>query len=181
MSQITRSWLAFAAMGAGVIHLGVAPGTAIPAAVALAGLGVAEFGWGVGVLALNRFPLPKAAGVMAFVPSIGWVLVLLASVAFDTPDVAATFPAFPMSVATLFTLLLAGVLAGDRRRRANAEEEAASSTPRKFQRPGRYLGGLLAGALAVSALTTPALAATGAGVDNPHAHHGELNIPDHHH
>lgn len=183
MSQVTRSWLAFATMGAGVIHLGVAPGTAIPAAVALGVLGSAEFAWGVGVLFRDRLLVPRLAFVGAFLPVIGWGLVLLAAVAFDNPALASSFPAFPMLIATLFNLILAGVLAGQRRRARSADADASAreKSPKRPLPAYLYLTGLMVGALAVSALTTPALAATGAGVDNPHAHHGELNIPDHHH
>ncbi len=183
MSQVTRSWLAFAAMGAGVIHLGVAPGTAIPAAVVLGVLGLAEFAWGVGVLARNRFLVARVALVVAFVPVIGWGLVLLSAVAFDNPELASAFGAFPMGVASFFNLVLAAVLSADRRRTAGVSS-GGPALARKSHRQAPaylYLTGLMVGALAVSMLTTPALAATGAGINNPHANHGELNLPEQHH
>ncbi len=182
MSQITRSWLAFATMGAGVIHLGVAPSTTIPAAVALGVLGSAEFAWGVSVLFRNRFLLPRLALVGAFVPVIGWVLILLAAVAFENPGLASSFPAFPMAVASVFDLVLAAVLAANLRRAASIDA-GAPAVKRKPSPPVPaylYLTGLMAGALAVSMLTTPALAATNAGVNNPHANHNELNLPAEH-
>ncbi|MBN9150860.1 MAG: hypothetical protein J0H56_05505 [Micrococcales bacterium] len=183
MSQITRSWLAFAAMGAGVIHLGVAPGTAIPAAVVLGVLGLAEFAWGVGVLARNRFLMPRVALVGAFAPVIGWGFALLAAVAFDNPELASAFGAFPMAVASFFNLVIAAVLGADRRRTATVSSGSAVRAPKpRRQAPAcLYLTGLMVGALAVSMLTTPALAATGAGINNPHANHGELDLPEQHH
>ena len=183
MSQITRSWLAFAALGAGVIHLGIAPGNAIPVAIVLGVLGSAEFAWGVGVLYSDRFVVPRAAVVGAFFPVIGWGLILLAAVALENPALASSFPAFPMAVASLFNLVIAAVVALQLRRAAESSAEKctdAPARPRKQARPTPaylYLSGLMLGAIAVSALTTPALAATGAGLNNPHANHSELNLP----
>lgn len=176
MSQVTRSWLAFAAMGAGVIHLGLASGSAPSVAAALVVLGFAEFGWGVAVLTLNRFVLPRVATAVSVLPSLGWGALLLIAVAFEVPAVAAQFPVFPMAVASAFTLLIAAVLArhGLRRNRRDGAGEPVASQP---SRPALYLVGLMAGALAVSSLTTPALSATSAGAANPHSHHGQLTLP----
>ncbi len=183
MSQITRSWLAFAAMGAGVIHLGVASGVAIPAAVVLGALGFAEFAWGVGVLSRNRFLLPRTALVGALSPTLAWVLVLLGAVMFEHPEWASSFPAFPMAAATAFNLVLAASAGVTVRRAASVESDdvPVRKTTADRQAPAfLYLVGLMVGALAVSAVTTPALAATSAGANNPHANHSELNLPDEH-
>lgn len=198
MSQLTRSWLAFAALGAGVIHLALAAGCAVPLAVALVVLGFAEFGWGVGVLARNRFLVPRAALVVAFLPAIGWGMLLLAAVTSKNPLVASSIPALPMVVSVLFTLAIAASLArlqgvrGVRRQGTPADDAATSNSTvsgsaavkadatSQPERPFRYLGGLFLGALLVAALTTPALAATQAGIANPHQHHGELTVPEEH-
>ncbi len=189
MSQVTRSWLAFAALGAGLIHLALASGAGIPAAVALVVLGGVEFGWGVGVLSRDRFLVPRVAVVVAFVPAIGWSALLLMAVALEEPLLASVFPVFPMAIAVVFTLVIAAVLGRQARAtcassmtadEAPTPEKAVGVEPRQAERPYRYLIGLLAGALVVSALTTPALAATTAGIDNPHDHHGGLELPGEH-
>lgn len=185
MSQVTRSWLAFAALGAGVIHLALASGAGISAAVALIVLGGVEIGWGVGVLAHDRFVFPRVAAVVAFVPAIGWSVLLLAAVTFDEPGLASVLPVFPTAIAALFTLGIGAVLGWQRRRQvadvgATTSADTSATSPRQPNRPYRYLAGLFAGALVVSALTTPALAATTAGIDNPHGNHGDLELPGEH-
>lgn len=171
--------MAFAAMGAGLIHLGVASGAALSASVVLVVLGFAEFGWGIGVMALNRYPAVRIAAVVALVPSIGWAAMLVIAVAFALPRVAAQFPVFPMAVASLFTLAIALVLALHLRHR---EPGTVSSKTVAHQpsRPALYLLGLMVGALMVSSLTTPALAATRAGDVNPHKNHAVPMLPEEH-
>lgn len=60
--SITRAWLAFAAIGAGMIHLALVVGSPLPLAAAPALLGAAELGWGVAVL--MRAVLAIAAGAL---------------------------------------------------------------------------------------------------------------------
>lgn len=135
--------------------------------------------WGVGVLYSDRFIVPRAALVGAFFPVIEWGLILLAAVAFENPALASSFPAFPMAVASLFNLVIAAVVALHLRHAAESPAENGTEAPERQQKQKqarqtpayRYLSGLMVGAIAVSALTTPALAATDAGRNNPHANH----------
>ena len=172
MPQITRSWLAFAAMGAGMIHLALAPGFGVPGAVAPVVLGAAEFGWGVAMLARDRFVVIRLTRVAAFVPAIGWGILLLVAVALQAPTLASILPVLPMAVATLFTLVIAAALSARMRHPSVRSDRPVGAY--------RYLAALMAGGLLVSALTTSALAAPQAGIDNPHANHGELDISNEH-
>lgn len=81
MSAATRAWLAFAAVGAGIIHLALALAAPLPLAAVLAVLGFAEFLWGVLIFAAKRVLVPRIALVVALVPTIAWAL----SVALGVP------------------------------------------------------------------------------------------------
>ena len=72
MTPLTRTWLAFAAFGAGLIHLAIAAGSALPLAITLAGLGVAELGWGVAILHLGTVIAPRTVVVISLVPLPKW-------------------------------------------------------------------------------------------------------------
>jgi hypothetical protein len=94
------------------------------------------------------------------------------AVVLDSPGFAAPLPFLPLAIATVFELFVAAVLGAHLRR--SVEPVAPPSA-------GRYLAGLLAGSLAVAALTTPALAATASGeVAQPHGEHTGLVIDGEH-
>ncbi|MBG6055098.1 hypothetical protein IWX81_001509 [Salinibacterium sp. CAN_S4] len=176
MSMIPRAWLAFAAIGTGLIHVALVIGAPVPLAIVLATFGLLEFGWGVTTFARDSVPLPRVALVAAMLPIALWIVVLVASTATAAPSLAEALPLLPMAVATLFELVVAGMLAITLRRAAGTP----ASTPSAPSAPS-YLVSLMAGALVVGALTTPALAATGAGLyAPPHGQHtGQFNLPSH--
>ncbi|MCU1514002.1 MAG: hypothetical protein JWO10_1092 [Microbacteriaceae bacterium] len=169
MSQITRGWLAFAAIGAGVIHLALVINAPLPLAVVLGLLGIAEFGWGVMVLSRDRVVVPRLARAGAIVPMIAWSLMVVTATVLGAPFLASIFNFVPMAVASLFELFIAGYLSVQLRRDPQVD---GGKTPKRAPAAGLYLIGMFAGALLVAALTTPALAYTQAGIDNPHAGHG---------
>ena len=170
MPAITRTWLAFAAIGTGLIHLALVLGSSVGLGLALAALGLAEFGWGVLTFARETVPLPRAAAVVAGSPVAAWTLLLVVSSVAEAPEFAASLGFLPLAVASLFELFAVAVLGVHLRRRRDADARPAA--------PGvtRYLLGLVAGALVVAALTAPAIAATRSGelVLPP-----GLNSPDH--
>lgn len=148
MPLLARTWIAFAAIGSGLIHLGLVLGSPLALGVPLGILGLAEFAWGVFTFASETVLLPRVAMVVALAPVVGWAVFLVAG--------SPTLLAFvPLAVTTLFELFIAAVLAVHLRRPST---DAPAPTPL-----GRYLLGLAAGALVVAALTTAALAATQAG------------------
>lgn len=72
MSAATRAWLAFPAVGAGLIHLSLALAAPLPLSLLLGVWGAAEFFWGVFAFALDRVPVPRVALVAAVAPTILW-------------------------------------------------------------------------------------------------------------
>ena len=74
MSAATRAWLAFPAVGAGIIHLALALAAPLPFAAILALFGFVEFFWGVVTFAGQRVPVPRIALGVALVPTIAWGL-----------------------------------------------------------------------------------------------------------
>lgn len=154
MSIITRTWLAFAAIGAGLIHVALSVGMPWAVAVPLAVIGAAEFGWGVIVFARPTVVMPRIALVGALVPIVLWAVLLV------TSSVPAGLGLLPLAIASVLGLVVAVLLARHLRRDADAPAPAP---------PGivRYLVGVVAGGLVVAALAAPALAATNVGRDGP--------------
>lgn len=145
MSTVARCNAAFAALGAGLVHLSLAAGRSDAALLPLAALGVVELVWAVVVLARGRLVAPRTAlGVTAATVG-GLALALGAGLLRDPP------PALAGGVLQLVAaLVIASALRSPR-----AEEKPVSAP--------RAVLGLLAGALTVSALATPALAASSEG------------------
>ncbi|TFD08600.1 hypothetical protein E3T26_15385 [Cryobacterium sp. TMT1-21] len=168
MTPISLLWTAFAALGAGTIHLAVGAGAPLPLAILFAGVGAAEIGWGVATLVRGRVLVADLAVVGALIPVFVWGATATLRSGFGLPADAAGLPVFPMAVATLFSVFVALSLAVARRRAAS--ESAATGTPQGR----RFLAALALGGLLVSGLTTPALAATDAGAHAvPHGSHSE--------
>lgn len=164
MPVISRSWVAFAAVGAGLIHLALVIGAPPLLAVPLALIGLAEFGWGVLTFAREQLLVPRAAIIVGVVPVVLWAVVLAVA-----PDAAASLGLLPLAVASVFGLVVAAMLGRHIRRPGDAP-----APPPIF----RYLVGLVLGALVVAALTAPALAATEAGGSTVS---GNLFLPSHTH
>ncbi|MEQ1735503.1 MAG: hypothetical protein ABL886_03640 [Rhodoglobus sp.] len=165
--MITRTWLAFAAIGAGLIHVALVIGSPPALGVTLAVLGIAEFGWGVATFARDAVLVPRIALAVALAPVLLWGLLLAISALVREPRIAASLPFMPLAMASVFSLFIAGTLAVDSRR---AQTEARPRVPGV----ARYLLGLVVGGLVVAGMTTPALAATAAGaVAQPHGEHSD--------
>ena len=149
--SVLRSWLGFLAIGAGLVHVALAVGSPAPVAGALLLVGAAEFGWGALAIARPTPPVPRLARAVAFVPVIGWTLLLVVAGADSLGPLTSSTQLLPMLVASLFDLLVAGGLTAMLRR--------ATATAH----PGRRLVAVIVGALVIAAITAPALAATEAG------------------
>lgn len=163
MSTITRTWLAFAAVGTGLIHFALVVGSPLVLAISLAVIGLVEFGWGVLTFASEKVSRPRIVLIGALAPIIAWGLLLVASTVAEKPGLISSLPFLPLAIAAVFELFIAVVVAGSLR----------SITP-KPSVPGvaRYLVALALGGVVVAALTTPALAATEAGTyAQPHGEH----------
>lgn len=189
MISVTRAWLAFAAIGAGMIHLALVVSSPLPFAIAPALLGLAELGWGVAVLARSAVPRPLVALFLALAAAAGSVFAaaLLDPAPAEAGVVSLSSPALPLLLAAALdgavALLLAGALMIAHRRPspldAPSVREPQATTSRdetpSTRRILSSLAAIAAGALAVGAITTPALAASEAG---RHARpHGEHVLP----
>jgi len=174
IGQIARTWLGFAAMGAGMVHFALVI-TAPPAlAAVLLLLGLAECGWGIATFARERLIAPRIARLGALLPVVLWSLLVVAATLLDAPALAASLTLLPMAVATALDLFVAVVLS------RVLQRADADLRPRAAVAPsaGRYLIGLMAGATVVAALVTPALAGTEAGrLAQPHGQHDADFVP----
>ncbi len=173
MSIIIRTWLGFAAIGAGMIHLALVIGSPPALAAGLLVIGLGELGWGVLALARERIAAPRAVLAGAMLPMLLWALLVAAAALFELQQVAASLGVIPLGLATVLEFFVAVVIAVHLRR--NTDLSLPSQTPSA----GRYLLGLAAGGLIVAALTTPALAATEAGLyAQPHGEHSDGFQPE---
>lgn len=183
MSAVTRLWLAFAALGAGMIHVAVGASAPFPLAVLLVGFGLAELGWGVAALSLGRLPAPRAVTGAALIPVLTWGATASLGSGLGVSSEAIGLPLYSMAIASLFNLYLAVVMTVHQRRSAAEPVLSAAggaSPARAGTAPGaasgwRFLAALTVGGMLFSGLTTPALAATDAGqlaVPHGSAHSG---------
>jgi hypothetical protein len=140
VSPITRSWIAFASVGAGLIHLALVISAPLVGGLLLAAVGIAEFAWGVLVMFDERFLVPRIAVVAALAPVALWLVALALGVQSFRPA--------PLAIATLLELFIAIAIATTLRRNRATGTHAT----------GRFVVGLLAGAIVVGTLTAVALA-----------------------
>jgi hypothetical protein len=163
--SVLRSWLGFLAIGAGLVHVALAVGSPPPVAAVLVLVGAAEFGWGALAIARPKPPLPQVARAAAFVPVIGWALLLVVAGTDSLGPLTSSTQLLPMLVASLFDLLVAGGLTAMLRRATPTAPAAApaATAPVATAHPGRRLVAVIVGALVIAAITAPALAATEAG------------------
>lgn len=178
MSPVMRTWLGFAALGSALIHLAVGATAPFPLSVLLVGFGVAELGWGIATLATGRVLAAKTVAGAALIPVLIWGATAALGSGLGVTNAEIGLPLYPMGVASLFNIFLAATVAIALRRAPNGPP-----TPVGAAAPAgwRFLTGLVLGGFLLSALTTPALAATEVGSHAvPHGSHGvtELIVPD---
>ena len=145
VSPLVRGWIAFAAVGAGLIHLALVISAPLFGGILLAIVGIAEFAWGVMVMFDERFLVPRLAVVAVLAPIGLWIAALLLD--------AASFQPFPLAIASVLELFIAIAIAVSLRRSGDPKPVSTR----------RYVLGLAAGAVVVGVLTGPALGATEAG------------------
>ncbi|QNE48224.1 hypothetical protein F1C58_15840 [Glaciihabitans sp. INWT7] len=164
MSVITRSWLSFAAIGAGVIHLALVISSPLAVGIPLAMFGLAELTWGVLILVKDRLLVPRLAQAGALAPVLLWSLLTVTATLLAAPQIAASLRFVPMGIAALFELFIAAILSVILRRRSTATATATAAA-REPKAPGavRYLAAVMLAGILVGGLTTPVLAATQAG------------------
>jgi hypothetical protein len=162
--RLVRSWLALAAVGAGIVHLALAWAAAVrlsgvhpvvggALAGVLALVGIAEVAWGLVALVIDRVPTPGLARWASLAPVAAWALVLVSGAGGGL-----ALPFLPMGTATVFDLFIAGGLSVHLRsaRRKSSRHPRGDGPAMR----GAVLLGLVAAGLAMSALVAPALSAT---------------------
>lgn len=176
LAAMTRSWPMLGALGAGLVLAALAAGAGGATQVALAGLGVAALGWGGLSLRAGRLVGPGSVlGVC--------VAALLAGGAAVASGAMTEVAGLPLAVASAFiaSVALSAALAVRARRAAPVRVEEPAQRASRDPHARRSLAGLAVGAALVSALATPALAATEAGERAvPHGQHG-AHDPGHSH
>lgn len=177
LAAMTRSWPMLCALGAGLVLAALAAGAGGAPQAVLAGLGVAALGWGVLSLRSARPLAPRA------VLGVG-VAALLAGGAWVGSGAVTDAAGLPLAAASVFiaSVALSAALAVRAARRAEhlRTEEPAKRAARDPDARSTLMG-LAVGAALVSALATPALAATEAGESAvPHGRHG-VHDPGHAH
>ena len=160
MSVITRSWLSFAAIGAGVIHLALVISSPLAIGIPLMLFGLAKLAWGVLILVKDRLLVPRLAQAGAVAPLLLWSLLTVTTTLLAAPQIASSLRFVPMGIAVLFELFIAGVLNVILRRQLGDERPARAPKPASAV---RYLSAVIVAGVLVGGLTTPALAATQAG------------------
>lgn len=160
MSVITRSWLSFAAIGAGVIHLALVISSPLPIGAVFLLLGLAELVWGVLILVTDRIVVPRLAQVSAVTPLILWSLLTVVATLLNAPQLSSSLRFVPIAIAAIFEIFIAAVLTVYLRHQA---DPGRSTSPVKQAGVIKYLSALFIAAVLVGGLTTPALAATQAG------------------
>ena len=163
-------WPALFSWGAGLIHIAVAAGSPLGVLLPLTALGVAELVWGIVMLRQGRMPLVRTTLAVAVLAILGGLVLALFDLMAWMPLVSSSV--MLVGIAGVAAVTLRRAARGRGGRNTDAEASARSAAP-----VGRTLIGVVAGAMLVSALTTPALAQTNAGdYAVPHGemtgHHG---------
>jgi hypothetical protein len=168
-AQVAAGWAAFASLGAGLVHLAVAPehaGEWWLYGVFFVTIGIAQLGWAVVTLRVAPV-LPRTFVAATVLTLLLWGLTRTVGLpfgpeAFEPESVGLPDLACAVLEAAAAVLVVVAAASSTRTGRART-----SMTPGR-QRPGLLLAALALGAVTTAALTTPALAATPAG---HHAHH----------
>jgi hypothetical protein len=119
----------------------------------------------------------------ALIPVFTWGTSAVLGSGLGVSSAQAGLPLYPMAVASLFNIFLAATVAITLRRAPNGFLTPAKASTPGSATPGgwRFLTGLVVGGFLLSALTTPALAATQVGSQAvPHGTHGgtEVSVPN---
>jgi hypothetical protein len=157
MSTITRMWLGFSGLCAGIIHLALIGSSPVPVAALLGVIGTAEVVWGLATFIRTRIPFPRIALFGSLTPVLLWGALVAAAAVSHNPGVASFLGFDAMALAAVFGLFIAITLAVAVRRATDfSQPTRATSAP-------RYVAGVLVGGIVAAILVTPALSATDAG------------------
>ena len=174
LTTMARTWPRLAAFGGGLVLLALAAGAGGTAGGVLVAAGIAGLGWGVLSLHAGRAIVPATALGVSVALLVGAGVVVGTGLAPNSGVAVG-----PLVAASVFIAVVAGHTAVVVRRRARTTRpdpdrlESTDAAPRAAVDGRLSLAGLVAGALLVAGLATPALAATEAGeLAVPHGEHG---------
>jgi hypothetical protein len=157
MSTITRMWLGFAALSAGIIHAALVVSSPLPVAILLGMFGLAEVAWGLVTFVRPKIVAARIVLLGALAPTVLWgVLVAVATIG-NRPAIASYLGFSAMLFATVLGLFVSVVLAIHLRRGTDFTQPTRETTA------PRYLFGVLVGGVLAAMIVTPALSATDAG------------------
>jgi hypothetical protein len=170
--DVLRLWAAFALLGAGLVHLAVVSEHLEESALHgsfFVVVGTAQLGWGVLAMARTTVPAPRALVAV----QVAIVAIWAASRTVGLPVPPERWTTEPVGTADLLAVALEAVAVTATVLAARVVRASRPATPDRTISSRRLLAGAAAGALLVSVLTTPALAATEAGEHaHPHGEHG---------
>lgn len=146
-----RTWPGLAALGAGIVHLGIAAGSPVLLLIPLVLVGAAELFWGVAALARPALPLPMPSLIATAVVVALWVVSLLLPVAEHHAGMTAPLPVTAMAGAGVLDLAAAVLLAVHLRR----GRPSAGESPSAF-----FLLPAAVAAVVVAVITITSLAGT---------------------
>lgn len=149
-----RTWPGLAALGAGIIHLGIAAGSPALLLIPLVLIGATELLWGVAALARPTLPLPMPALVVAAAVVGLWVVSLLVAAADHHAAMTAPLPEGAMAGAGLLDLAVSVIIAVQLRRGPRTAGEPS---------PSAFLIPAAAAAAIVALITISSLAGTSVG------------------
>jgi hypothetical protein len=157
MSTITRMWLGFAALCAGIIHLAMIGNSPLPIAILLAVIGALECVWGLVTFARDRLLFPRVVLVVALAPILLWGALVGSAVVSKDPAVSSYLGFEAMAIASGLGLFISVVLA------VHVRIGTDFRVPTRETSAPRYLLGVFLGGLLAAAIVTPALSASDAG------------------
>ncbi|WAB84252.1 hypothetical protein OVN20_01365 [Microcella daejeonensis] len=149
--MVIRTLAGITAIGAGVVHLALVPGTVLPLLLVLAVIGAAQVAWGVVALVRRAVPVPSLALLGGIAPAF---LFPLAAVGGDA--LLSALPTAALLGATVLSLGGAFLVALHQR------AERRQAEPRRA-RPALVLPALAIGVGVIAGIATPAIAASEIG------------------
>ncbi|WP_168916488.1 hypothetical protein [Microcella flavibacter] len=149
--MVIRTLAGITAIGAGVVHLALVPGTVLPLLLVLAVIGAPQVAWGVVALVRRSVPSPSLALMGGIAPAF---LFPLAAVGGDA--LLSALPTAALLGATVLSLGAAFLVALHQR------AERRQAEPRRT-RPAVVLPALALGVAVIAGIATPAIAASELG------------------
>lgn len=149
--MVIRTLAGVTAIGAGIVHLALVPGTVLPLLLVLAVIGAAQVAWGVVALVRRSVPAPSLALLGGIAPAF---LFPLAAVGGDA--LLSALPTAALLGATVLSLGAAFLVALHQR------AERRQAEPRR-SRPAVVLPSLALGVAVIAGIATPAIAASELG------------------